>query len=552
MAEPMFLDPAANGPMIRCEDLLKIYRLEDAEVLALRGLHLHVERGEMVGVVGASGSGKSTLLGVLAGLVRADAGVAQVNGQPLSVLESVELDHYRRDVIGVVWQQSSQNLAPHLTAAQNVAMSPVYRGDLEPRARARELLELVGLGDRADHYPRQLSGGQRVRAALAVALASKPQLLLADEPTGELDSQTSTEIFQLLKRLNQELGLTQLIVSHDPTIDQHVGRVLEIRDGQFGMERRTTSTLLWSDAAQAVPAERPAERFLLMDRTGRLQLETDHAELLGGGGRVMARSDGPNVVLSPVETAKGVEQDPKSGASEPNRIGHLSAARDLSGAQTAVDLKAVCRIYSGAGDVHALRGLDLSVPAGTFLALRGRSGSGKTTLLNVIGGLDAPTSGNVEVLGTDLGSLKKEELAAWRRRNLAFLLQPTGLLPFLSAEENVDLGLRISGTPRAERTQRVAESLEQVGLSEYNRHRPGELSGGQQQRVGLARALAARSRLLIADEPTDQLDRQSADQVLGLMGQMAMQYGTTILMATHDREADHFVHEVVNITDGKI
>jgi putative ABC transport system ATP-binding protein len=202
--------------------------------------------------------------------------------------------------------------------------------------------------------------------------------------------------------------------------------------------------------------------------------------------------------------------------------------------------------------VQALRGVDLNVMPERFVALKGRSGSGKTTLLNCIGGLDRPTSGTVRVFGRNLAELGEDELAMWRRHELGFVFQSFGLLPTLSAYENVDLMLRLIDVPSKERRERTLECIEQVGLKKWIHHRPHEMSGGQQQRVGIARALANHPRLLLADEPTGELDSTTSREILKLFRQIVEDEHITLLMSSHDPLVDKYVDEIVLLEDGQI
>ncbi|MFN2168065.1 MAG: ABC transporter ATP-binding protein [Anaerolineae bacterium] len=206
----------------------------------------------------------------------------------------------------------------------------------------------------------------------------------------------------------------------------------------------------------------------------------------------------------------------------------------------------------GSKTIRALRGVDMDIRRGAFMALKGRSGSGKTTLLNLIGGLDRPTSGVVEVFGRDLSILGENELALWRRHELGFVFQSFGLLPSLSAYENVDLMLRLVGVPRTERRERTLDVIELVGLRKWMDHRPHELSGGQQQRVGIARALANRPKLILADEPTGELDSNTSIEILQLFRRIVETEGVTILMSSHDPLVDRHVDQVLRLQDGRI
>jgi ABC-type lipoprotein export system ATPase subunit len=269
--------PRAAG-RIACEGLVKIYKVADLEVVALQGLDLHVEPGEFVALIGASGSGKSTLMHILGGLDVPSAGRAVVAGYDLGALGRRERTDYRRRVIGFVWQQTSRNLLAYLTARQNVELPLLLAGVPAPdrERRARALLERVGLGDRADHRPSALSGGEQQRVAIAVAIANRPSVLFADEPTGELDSVTAHEVFDLLRSLNQEFGLTIVVVTHDPLVSEQVSRTIAIRDG-----RTSTETLRRRAVTEAGDHHVIAEEYAVLDRVGRLQLPRAHVEALG-------------------------------------------------------------------------------------------------------------------------------------------------------------------------------------------------------------------------------------------------------------------------------
>jgi ABC-type lipoprotein export system ATPase subunit len=283
-----------EGALIVCDNLVKIYKVADLEVVALQGLDLVVESGEFIALVGASGSGKSTLLNVLGGLDVPSAGRAVVAGYQLAELGPREQTRYLRHVIGFIWQQAGRNLLPYLTALENVALPLAFDGvaDDVRTARARELLRLVGLADRADHRPDRLSGGEQQRVAIAVALANEPEVLLADEPTGELDSSTAAEIFDLLRRLNRETGVTIVVATHDPLVSTQVSRTVAIRDG------RVSSEVLRERASEAEEHHVETE-YAVLDRVGRLQLPRDYVEALGLAKRVRLELEDDHITIWP-------------------------------------------------------------------------------------------------------------------------------------------------------------------------------------------------------------------------------------------------------------
>ena len=220
-----------------------------------------------------------------------------------------------------------------------------------------------------------------------------------------------------------------------------------------------------------------------------------------------------------------------------------------------IEVKDLWRVYPSKthpDGILALRGVDLNVQAGTFVALKGRSGSGKTTLLNCLAGLDRPTSGNVHVLGHDLIQMRDQELTVWRREQIGLVFQSFGLLPTLSAYENIELLLRIKGDEYERRHQRALECLEIVGLSHWRDHRPFEMSGGQQQRVAIARALANRAELILADEPTGELDSKTTRELLTFFRELVGSQHITMMIISHDPLVDQYVHQVLTLKDGVI
>jgi putative ABC transport system ATP-binding protein len=303
--------PTSNSdvsPMIVCDNLVKIYQVADLETVALQGLDLVVAPGELMGVVGPSGSGKSTLMNILGGLDRPSAGRVWVDGQDLLKFSDAALDRYRRSEVGFVWQQGSRNLVSYLTALENVElpMTLAGRNGGKKRKRAEELLEAVGLAERRHHRLAQMSGGEQQRVAIAVALANSPRLLLADEPTGEVDSATALVIYETFKRLNREYGLTTLIVSHDPSIARHVDRVVAIRDGKTATEtvRQTVvngapgGEVAAEDSVQE-QVEEIFEELVVLDSAGRLQVPQEYLEQFGIKGRVRLELTEEGVLILP-------------------------------------------------------------------------------------------------------------------------------------------------------------------------------------------------------------------------------------------------------------
>ena len=285
-----------DGALIVCDNLVKIYKVADLEVVALQGLDLLVEQGEFIALVGASGSGKSTLMNILGGLDVPSAGRAVVAGHDLGDMGRRERTEYRRRVIGFVWQQTARNLLAYLTARQNVELPMLLNGlgRREREARAADLLTRVGLADRAEHRPERLSGGEQQRVAIAVALANQPSVLFADEPTGELDSATAREVFELLRTVNHELGVTIVVVTHDRLVSEQVSRTIAIRDG-----RTSTETLRRRAVSEEGDHHVISEEYAVLDRVGRLQLPRAHVEALGLARRVRLTLEADHISVWP-------------------------------------------------------------------------------------------------------------------------------------------------------------------------------------------------------------------------------------------------------------
>ncbi|MFP6679630.1 MAG: ABC transporter ATP-binding protein [Dehalococcoidia bacterium] len=282
---------------ISCRDVFKIYKVADLEVVALRGLDMEVAQGEVMAIIGASGSGKSTLLNILAGYDAPSAGHVQVGDYDLLNMNSKQIVEYRRREVGFVWQQTSRNLLPYLDSQENVELPMLLAGvgRRDRQRRAGELLGLVGLEAKLSNKPAQLSGGEQQRVALAVALANRPALLLADEPTGELDTETGQEILDMMAMINRELGTTIVVVTHDPAVSQSVGRAVTIRDGKTSSEIRARVNF----DKQIGGKRRDVEEFLLIDSSGRVQIPREMLDGLHIQRLVQADTDGERVRIRP-------------------------------------------------------------------------------------------------------------------------------------------------------------------------------------------------------------------------------------------------------------
>ncbi len=289
--------------MIECENLVKIYKTKDLEVVALQGLDLIVEAGELMAIIGNSGSGKSTLLNMLGGLDRPSAGKLLVDGHDLLKFNDQQLIKYKRDTVGFIWQNNSRNLVPFLTAQENVEMPMRLTGKMNVRSRALQLLDMVGLLNRRNNKLSQLSGGEQQRVAIAIALANNPKLLLADEPTGSVDSKTAAAVLDVFRELNNTFGVTVVIVTHDRQVSRKVDRVVAIRDGRTSSEfiRKVSYADELAEMGSLLTShgDDVHEELVVLDKTGRLQIPADYLQALGlkGRNKVKVELDGDRVVM---------------------------------------------------------------------------------------------------------------------------------------------------------------------------------------------------------------------------------------------------------------
>lgn len=292
--------------MVQADNLVKIYKTKDVEVVALQGLDLTVEKGEFMAIIGSSGSGKSTFLNMLGGLDRPSAGKLFVDGKNLFTMTEKELVDYKRETVGFVWQNNGRNLIPYLTAYENIMMPMQLDGRKaqHSRERATMLLELVGLSSKKNNRLSAMSGGEQQRIAIAIALANEPRVLLADEPTGSVDSQTAMYIYEVFKRLNQELKQTIIVVTHDVSLSKHVQRVAAIRDGKISSEKilREDFEQRLKEAGQVADwhyEEETQEEYAIVDRSGRVQLPREMLDQLGlADNKVMVEYTEKGILIS--------------------------------------------------------------------------------------------------------------------------------------------------------------------------------------------------------------------------------------------------------------
>jgi ABC-type lipoprotein export system ATPase subunit len=511
-----------DEPIVRLRDVFCVHRSSEGDAAALQGATLDVAPGELVCVIGPSGAGKSTLLRVIAGLQEPSAGIVQVLGWDIGRIAPRLRARLRHASIGFLPQHSEAVLAADLRARDAVALPLALRGSSREAQlrRAAELLSAAGIAERATARPRELSGGERQRLALCAALAHRPALLLADEPTGELDAANAAAVRELLAELCRAHGTTVILVSHDPDAVGFADRSVRLRDGRVAEDRRA------------------GERGLVVGRGGWLHLPPELLAAAGIGDRADVRLDADRLVLRPA---------PESTPERPSESEGLPAAHRRWD-PAVVELSRVSR-SRGQGRARRAVIADLTrvLAPGRLTVVTGPSGSGKTTLLRMLAALDAPDVGELLIGAECPGDLDAEQRAELRRRIIGYLPQEPSPIGFLSAQENVTLALRLRGWNPGDAAERAAIVLAWVGLSDRARQHVARLSAGETQRVALARALASAQGLLVVDEPTSRLDEARAAGVAELLARAAVQDAQTVVCATHDSQLVRVAHEVVDL-----
>jgi ABC-type lipoprotein export system ATPase subunit len=501
-----------SQPAIELRDVFRVYPAPEGGVVALQGLTLEVREGEVCVVLGPSGSGKSTLLRLLAALDRPTAGSVRVLGRDLARLSRRGRSAYRAELLGYADQHYWRALAAELDLRELVGLQLGLAGvpRQERLGRAGELLERVGLLDRAHAHPRELSGGEQQRVAVCAALAHRPRLLLADEPTGELDAANARLVYEAIAELARDTGTTTILVSHDPESAAVADRIVRVRDGRVSEEAALADG---------------GDEAIVVGRGGWLRLSEELLRRTGIHSHAAARLHEHGILLQAAP-----------GAAGPAVVDEEEALPEAAGAGEVVAVAdGLSRTYGeGAAAATALVELSGELRGGRLTAVTGPSGSGKTTLLHLLAGLDVPSQGEVRVLGETVSALDRDARARFRAEHVALIGQDAGLVPFLTAAENIELALSLRGLDPEEASARAVESLAAVGLAGAAGRRVSDLSSGQRERVAVARAVAGRPALLLADEPTARLDQANALAVARLLLGLARDTGTAVVCATHD------------------
>ncbi|HID51675.1 MAG TPA: ATP-binding cassette domain-containing protein [Anaerolineae bacterium] len=501
--------------IIRLQNVGKVYQTGSGDFTALKDISLDIAAGEFLGIIGKSGAGKTTLLNMIAGVSEITSGEVwfypqggeKGNGRVtpilLNNLKEDELAAWRGQNMGVVYQ--SFELLPQLDLVTNIMLPQDFAGLYQAkisRERAMELLDIVELTEHAYKLPAHISGGQKQRVAIARALVNDPAIIIADEPTGSLDTVTAETIFQIFEKLVAQ-GKTIIMVTHDNELAPRFSQVVRIADGELVDDTAVPETVAVDTAVETPVAETEDEE-------------------LNGQTAVFYRGSG--------------EVTPHSRQNQP-----------------AIVLKDVYKTYvNAAGEFPALKGIDMQLDYGQFISIVGKSGSGKSTLLNMLTGIDHPTAGEVIIGGQNIYEMSERQRARWRGRNMGIVFQFFQLLPTLNLLENTMLPMDYGNVyPVNERPERAMELLKMVGLEDHIYDLPAAVSNGQQQSAAIARSLATDPPIIVADEPTGNLDSRSADNIIQVFQHLADR-GKTILIVTHDPSLTSRTDQTVIISDGEI
>ena len=528
-ADPFTLADRDSSAFIRLDRVYKVHRVGDVGVAALGGVSFEVAKGEFAAIVGPSGAGKSTILNLIGGVDTPTAGLVSVGGTDLSQLGTAGLSDYRRGMVGFLWQGTTKNLIPYLTVAQNAELPLLLAGVRSLASRRRRtayLLELMGLAERANHLPVMLSGGEQQRAGLVVALAHEPAVVLADEPTAEIDAEGAEQVVKALRAACAELGATVVMATHDLVAAAKTDLTFRLIDGRV---------------------RGPAGRASI-DSSGRITLPGAATSLLGStASELEVELEGDEVRIRRFQEAIGYQRGGPAGRTAMAVPSCGPAALTSETENPARPMSVVGRVEASlvaAEQVHrtydhggtrtvALQDVSFQLAPGELVALMGPSGSGKSTLLGIAAGLEPPDGGVVMWHGRSLADLSTTEVARRRASEFGVVFQSLGLFPALTAHENVYLPLLISGADPDSATAAAERWLRRVGLQDRAEHRLFELSLGQQQRVAVARALAPDPGIVLADEPTAELDHKAAKVVIEALREVSLRGGGVIL-ASHD------------------
>lgn len=553
--------------MIRCVDLIKIYHdpVTEYKVAALRGLDLDIGDGELVSIIGPSGAGKTTFVNLLSGVLTATGGLLLIKGVQMDRLNEKERRKFRFENIGLVNQFTSRNLFTHLTAIDNLLL-PIkmkYAPREEARKEAEELLSLFNLQHVKQNKAAKLSGGESMRLSIAIAMARQPGFILADEPTGQLDSKNTFEIIDILKDVNEELGTTILIVTHDVRYRNVFEKSFLIRDGRLvgvGHESDRKQLDFLKDASVLNRAYIDASGFIqIPDRVKMSTALRDVAEFDTHPSKKLAMLWNPDLV-SREEILEVLQQPPEEWVETKaditfddieylfERVFKLDPK-----AKPHIEIKNLSKGYKIFGTMNqVIIDLNLTVKEGDFVFISGPSGVGKTTLLNCIAGLLIPEKGKVVLDGFSIGEQDDTTRSDFRLENIAYITQYHSLFDPIQLKDNLLIPYLFLGKEKEYSDEMGEEIANLCHIKHKLESYPDELSAGEKQRATLTLALSRKTKILLADEPTANMDSDLARALMDVLMDVVEENKSTFVMCSHDLSLLRPGFRHVRISDGKI
>ncbi|MHA1417004.1 MAG: ATP-binding cassette domain-containing protein [Candidatus Heimdallarchaeaceae archaeon] len=561
---------------IYVKDLIKVYHdpETDVRVSALRGLDLFVKEGEVASIIGPSGAGKSTLIKILCGLETASGGSVYIGDTNIIELSEKEMQTFRFKNIGIINQFVAQNLLPNLTVEQNILLPLKMRYASKQRAKKEleELLSALNI-ERIRYNPvTKISGGEAVRTSIGVTLAKKPKIILADEPTGQLDTANTNNIIETFKELNEAFNTTILVVTHDLRFRNAFNKSYIIRDGRL--------------VGVNVEMDRSELDFLIKPQESSLQSVIDSSQFVRLPDEVYQTGEFKHIVEFDIHPSKkfsilfnpnnvtkkeiyeilpktheysdieekieAESEEHKVSFDEVRPIMEQEFLADLSD-RNIIEVRNLVKSFPLGKRTHeVLKGISFNIQKGDFVVIAGKSGAGKTTLMNVVSGVEKPTSGEIIIDGIDITEESGSTISNMRFKDIAMISQVNNLFSQYTVKENMEIPEIFNGIKDFYSHIDFQEIAEECKIDHRLNQYPPELSAGEKQRAALAVALSRHTPIIFADEPTANLDSRLARNIISMLMETARVYNTTIVMSTHDLSLVRPGFRLIRLQDGKI
>jgi ABC-type lipoprotein export system ATPase subunit len=563
--------------MIICNDLSKVYSdpITEENVIALRGIDIEIKTGEIASIVGPSGAGKTTLIKIFCGLEEPTSGSVLLHGTNLTNLNQREMQDFRFERIGILNQYLANNLIPHLTVKQQILLPMRLRKVALERAKneAKDIMKSLNISDLANKRVTKISGGEAIRTSIGAIIAKRPNIILADEPTGQLDTENTNDVIDTFKELNKNYGTSILVVTHDLRFRNAFKKSYILRDGRLvgindDLDRSSLDFLLRPiDAALQSAVDKfqyvrlpkeivsnteigslaefslhPSKKFAIIFNPQRINE--------GGVHEIIRNSD--EYYSEEEIQALNDDGERKVGLDQVDFLFEEEHSLPKKSTPNIIEVKDLSKAFATDGrHQQVLNKLSFGIQSGDFVLIAGKSGAGKTTLINVISGIEPPDSGSIVINGRDVSNLNRAHFSTFRFNNISMISQMNNLYGQYTVADNLIIP-KIFSKKRNRLTDDDLHILEDCEISHKTKHYPVELSGGENQRAALAMALSRESPILLADEPTANVDSLIARNIVTLLMEINKYQKTTILMSTHDLSLVRIGFRVIKLEDGKI